>query len=237
MAKSYFAILGVSVDASPEEIRSAFRRLAKEFHPDHFEGSSETFRKIKEAYAVLNDARRRKKYTALLMRQTRPNASSETGRRPAEPLIPKQRPLAGGAPTPLGSHRHSGARRGEAVEPLPGPPQQPGHRPIYRMDRRGCPTGMDQTLVVPLTRAQAAQGGSVTVTVPARAVCPLCRGSGGGVFHACGQCGGVGEIPVAAPVRIPFPPGVERDFRVEVPLERLGMQQKRLIVRFQPPLF
>jgi curved DNA-binding protein CbpA len=40
MAKSYFAILGISSGASPEEVRAAYRRLAKEFHPDHFNGGS-----------------------------------------------------------------------------------------------------------------------------------------------------------------------------------------------------
>ena len=40
MAKSYFAILGVTSNASPNEIRSAYRQLAKAFHPDHFEGGS-----------------------------------------------------------------------------------------------------------------------------------------------------------------------------------------------------
>jgi DnaJ-class molecular chaperone len=38
MAKSYFAILGISQNATVDEIRSAYRRLAKEFHPDHYTG-------------------------------------------------------------------------------------------------------------------------------------------------------------------------------------------------------
>ena len=62
MAKSYFAILGVTSSASPDEIRSAYRRLAKEFHPDHFEGGSERFLEIQEAYSVLGDVYERDKY-------------------------------------------------------------------------------------------------------------------------------------------------------------------------------
>ena len=46
MAKSYFAILGISSGATADEIRSAYRRLAKEFHPDHYTGDSEIFRDI-----------------------------------------------------------------------------------------------------------------------------------------------------------------------------------------------
>ncbi len=45
MAKSYFAILGISPNATTDEIRSAFRRLAKEFHPDHHTGGSQRFQR------------------------------------------------------------------------------------------------------------------------------------------------------------------------------------------------
>ncbi len=46
MAKSYFTILGISPTATADEIRSAYRRLVKEFHPDYYPGDSETFRDI-----------------------------------------------------------------------------------------------------------------------------------------------------------------------------------------------
>ena len=62
MAKSYYAILGIAADASPGEIRSAYRRLAKAFHPDRYAGGSQTFRDIQEAYAVLGDHARRMAY-------------------------------------------------------------------------------------------------------------------------------------------------------------------------------
>jgi curved DNA-binding protein CbpA len=44
MAKSYYAILGISSMATPEEIRTAYRRLAKTYHPDYYTGSSDLFR-------------------------------------------------------------------------------------------------------------------------------------------------------------------------------------------------
>ena len=66
MAKNYFAILGVTTASSADEIRSAYRRLAKEYHPDHFEGGSEIFRQIQEAYMVLGNALRRSAYEEAL---------------------------------------------------------------------------------------------------------------------------------------------------------------------------
>jgi len=62
MAKSYFAILGISSGASADEVRSAYRRLAKEYHPDHYSGGSGKFQDIQEAYTVLGNKHRRHEY-------------------------------------------------------------------------------------------------------------------------------------------------------------------------------
>lgn len=60
----YYQILGVSRNASPEEIRSAFRRLAFQYHPDHNHNhdAEERFKEINQAYQVLSDAERRANY-------------------------------------------------------------------------------------------------------------------------------------------------------------------------------
>ena len=63
--KDYYGILGVSGDASAEEIKKAFRRLARETHPDANPGDAEAehrFREIAEAYEVLSDPEKRKLY-------------------------------------------------------------------------------------------------------------------------------------------------------------------------------
>ena len=65
MAKNYYLILGVSPDASPSEIKSAYRRLARKLHPDVNREDPEADRKFKdinEAYEVLGDADKRSKY-------------------------------------------------------------------------------------------------------------------------------------------------------------------------------
>ena len=61
--KDYYDILGVSKSASDAEIKSAFRKKAKEYHPDNKEtGNAEKFKEVSEAYGVLGDASQRKKY-------------------------------------------------------------------------------------------------------------------------------------------------------------------------------
>ncbi len=63
--KDYYKILGVSKDASADEIKKAYRKLAMKYHPDHASGSKkneEKFKEISEAYAVLSDPEKRKQY-------------------------------------------------------------------------------------------------------------------------------------------------------------------------------
>jgi curved DNA-binding protein len=63
--KDYYAILGVSKTATPEEIKQAFRKLARKFHPDVNPGNNQAeakFKEVNEAYEVLSDPDKRKKY-------------------------------------------------------------------------------------------------------------------------------------------------------------------------------
>lgn len=62
MAKDYYEILGVSKNASPEEIKQAFRKLAHEHHPDKKGGDEKKFKEINEAYQVLSNPEKRQQY-------------------------------------------------------------------------------------------------------------------------------------------------------------------------------
>lgn len=63
MAKrDYYEVLGVSKSASPDEIKKAFRRLAVKYHPDKEGGNEEKFKEVNEAYEVLKDESKRKRY-------------------------------------------------------------------------------------------------------------------------------------------------------------------------------
>ena len=64
--KTYYDVLGVEQNASDEEIKKAFRKLAVKYHPDHG-GDEEKFKEISEAYETLSNPEKRKEYDQLLM--------------------------------------------------------------------------------------------------------------------------------------------------------------------------
>jgi molecular chaperone DnaJ len=65
MAKDYYKIMGVQRDASQDEVRKAYRKLARKWHPDINPGNKEAeqkFKEISEAYDVIGDEKKRKLY-------------------------------------------------------------------------------------------------------------------------------------------------------------------------------
>jgi DnaJ-domain-containing protein 1 len=87
--EDYYSVLGLDAGASPDSIRIAYRRLARETHPDRFASSSDSEKsevavrmvRLNEAYAVLSDAKRRREYDESLRVQKilTPRSSSTTG--------------------------------------------------------------------------------------------------------------------------------------------------------------
>ena len=70
--KDYYEVLGLTAEAPAEEIRIAYRKLAKANHPDKHQGDPayvEKFKDIQEAYDVLSDAEKRKEYDAQLIKK------------------------------------------------------------------------------------------------------------------------------------------------------------------------
>jgi DnaJ-class molecular chaperone len=227
MAKSYFIILGVSPGATDDEIKSAYRRLAKEFHPDHYAGGNETFREIQEAYSVLGNVRRRREYEQQISKKPiNVSVKRPTHYPEPEPLIPEPRPIDVGAISPVRSFQTFSPSFDEVFDWL--------WSNFSSLTRPKSGRIQNVTFEVPLTREQAFRGGTTRVMVPAKSVCPTCRGYGGIGLYECSRCAGEGEISGEMPVSISFPPGLTKDHAVMIPLDRFGIRNLHMTVLFRP---
>lgn len=226
MAKSYFAILGISPGATVDEIRRAYRRLAKEYHPDRYTGSSARFRDIQEAYSVLGDNRRRTRYEQRI-RKVVPKTVLKPRPYPGpEPLIPEQGPMDLGEISPVRSFESLTPSFDEVFNWL--------WRNFSDISQPKSARIQNLTLEVTLTPDQARRGGTARIMVPAQAVCPTCRGYGGVGPYDCSRCAGEGVISGEMPVSVSFPPGITADHAVLLPLDRFGIRNVHMTVLFRP---
>lgn len=67
MPKDYYLVLGITSDATLDEIKDAYRRLAKEFHPDRYGDSHSPFLAVQEAYSILSDPIKRQTHDLELL--------------------------------------------------------------------------------------------------------------------------------------------------------------------------
>jgi len=178
--KDYYAILGVSRDATQEEIKRAYRRRALELHPDRNPDradAEERFKELAEAYGVLSDPDKRARYD-------RYGPEGFDGPPPFDPSIFEEvfGSFGGGfGLEDLFEHLFGGG--------LGGPRRGRGPRP-----RRG----RDLAATLELEFEEAVFGVETSLTLHRREPCPACGGSGaapGGIV-TCRTCGGQGRVVV-----------------------------------------
>jgi len=226
MAKSYFAILEVTSNATPVEIHSAYRRLAKEYHPDRYGGGGEPFRRIQEAYAILGDPVKRGAYEKTLSNVPVRRAPALNSNPEPEPLIPESSHVDMGAISPIRSFETISPSFDEMYDWL--------WKNFSTVEPSKSGRVQNLTLEVPLTKEQALRGGNARVLVPARTMCPTCDGYGHIGYYDCHRCAGEGAISGEVPISVSFPPGLAKDHSVVIPLDRLGIRNLHVTVQFRP---
>ena len=227
MRNNYYVILGVGSDATPEEIRSAYRHLALQLHPDLSGSDAEPFLNLQEAYKVLSDPAQRELYDDRL--QARPKAVV-SGRHGVEPLRarPRAEPMraAGTAPVHL---FHSFETYEPSFEEL-FERFWSNFEPVTRPKAEQIKS---LTVEVPLSLDQAASGGMARLLIPARAACPTCSGHGAVGPYECWRCSGQGSLTADYPLEVAYPPGIINDYAVQVPLQDFGIDNFYLVVLFR----
>ena len=175
MAKrDYYQVLGVARDASEEDLKKAYRKLAMQFHPDrnHGDASAEgKFKELNEAYDVLKDAEKRAAYDRF-GHAAFENGGGGGGGGGGNPF--------GGAFEDICEEMFGGLGRGGR-----------GRGPVGR--------GSDLRTAVEVTLEEAFSGAKKTIRVSTTVACEACKGSGaeGPAAQAaatCGTCGGSGKV-------------------------------------------
>ena len=179
--KDYYKILGVSKSATDKEIARAYRKLAKQYHPDANPGSEERFKEVSAAYEVLGDASKRKEYDEV-------RTLSESGFA-GNPFAHGAAGAPGGGFTnfkvedlgDLLGNIFGRGRRGRAQTATSAGPQR----------------GQDLEAELHLSFADAVKGATTTVNVTSEVPCSTCGGSGaapGSSPVVCSVCGGRGVV-------------------------------------------
>ena len=219
MARNYYAILGLGCDATPDEIKAAYRRKAQELHPDHSGAGSKPFLDIQEAYETLGDPARRRAYDD---RQAagQPRRSAPSWRAPVEPLVPDAGDWVGSWGSARHFHGPLESSAGGILDALWG---DWGPRPRAASRR-------EAHLEIRLTVEQALRGGNLRLWIPVQVQCPACWGQGGAGFYECWQCSGTGEITEEHPLSISFQPGIASDCEVHIVGEQVGLRGLDLVL-------
>ena len=228
--RDYYEVLGVDRQATPVELKRAYRGLAMRYHPDKNPGdheSEEHFKEIGEAYQVLSDPNRRQRYDAFGHDSDGVGASGFNFQS-AFDLFDMF--FAGGSPN---QRRRGGPRRGqdlrlqvtiefeeairgvtrtfEVTKPTTcgdcsGSGAKAGTSPV------ACPDCGGQGQV---QRVRQSLLGQMVTVEP----CPRCRGEGQTIEFPCPTCRGQGLVDTSKSIEVQIPPGVDNEMQVRVPGE------------------
>ncbi|MFN3813138.1 MAG: DnaJ C-terminal domain-containing protein [Aquificaceae bacterium] len=214
--KDYYQILGVDRNATKEEIKRAYRRLAKEYHPDvNSDGSApEKFKDINEAYHVLSDDEKRDEYDRIL--QSGDEKSYRDFMEYVQELLAS---IWQGMRTPPRPRRGSDVRLKVALtleEAAFGCEKE-----ISYEKWTDCPTCEGKGFVGKpekvLCQACEGTGKKVSGIFNFPRPCSVCKGRGYILKNQCVSCGGRGRVAKQTIIRVSIPPGTDEGDVLKVP--------------------
>ncbi|HMS55242.1 MAG TPA: molecular chaperone DnaJ [Fimbriimonadaceae bacterium] len=226
--RDLYEVLGVSRTASADEIKSAFRALARKYHPDVNQNKAEAeekFKEIGEAYSVLSDPEKRAQYDRFGTTEGMGDPFFGGGAANFGDLFemffggvasPRSRPTGRQgedvradvvltlAEVVTGAHKEITVRRSKACDSCSGSGVEGGGQP------ETCPNCKGQGMV---TQMRQTFIGSVRTSSP----CPTCSGEGTIIRNKCKTCSGKGQVMEKTTLTVDLPAGVETGATLHLP--------------------
>ena len=198
MAKQdYYEILGIKRDAKPDEIKKAYRRLARKYHPDVNPGdkaAEERFKRMSEAHDVLSDPKKRSVYDRFGQYSDNLADAAARGAGPSSGGVPR-RDLISQASTGVAAARQAPAA--EVVSAISFADLFGGGATKEKEPPRPQPQrGADIEMPLALSFEEAINGLTTNITVNRSEQCSRCNGAGdiGGPVVVCSTCKGSGQV-------------------------------------------
>jgi molecular chaperone DnaJ len=222
MQRDYYLVFRLTPEALAEEIEAAYQRLIIKLRPYLSGLGSDQFLELQEAYSVLSDPMRRAVYDRKAKEfPVRPaDATSAETLTPAQPVSRLEEiSLLRSFQTFVPSASEIFDRLWSNFELVTRPKAE-------RLE--------SLTVEVTLAPKQVLKGGQIRILVPARAICPACRGRGSVGTYQCWRCEGHGALTGEYPVNVSYPAGLEQDYIVRLSLDRFGIENFYLTVWIRP---
>ena len=202
--KDYYSILGVNRDASEREIKQAYRKLARKYHPDVNPGDKSAearFKQINEAYEVLSDKEKRQKYDQFGDQWQYADQFAQAGWQQA----PFRNFSQGGTTRVHFGEGDLGSLFDDLLQ---------GFRSSRRQARPR--RGQDIEHPVEVTLEEAYHGTTRTLSLGVEEPCSACRGTGRIQNLPCSVCRGSGVVSRVKRIEVKIPPGVRDGSRVRI---------------------
>jgi len=204
IGKDFYKLFGISPDSKVEDIKVAYRKLAKIYHPDINKGnkaSEEKFKELTEAYDLLCDPKKRKQYDIA-------NGFFKTDKIPnqvkaqAKQAYSKEKEVVEGKNAAHFSDILEGFWKKNPQGPAPKP------KPVLKPK-----SGSDITLDVEITPEEALNGTVKQINIMYLNACPKCGGTGA---NECILCRGTNDVPRQEKVKVKIPPNVKTGTKVRI---------------------
>ena len=213
--KDYYSILGIAKNAPDKDVKAAYRRMARKYHPDVNPGdkvAEARFKEINEAFEVLSDADKRKKYDQYGSDYENAEAFARARQQSQQQYSTYGRGGGGGAPFTT----YETSDMGDLNEVFESLLKGFGTGGARGGGRRASRRGQDIEHPVEVTLEEAYNGTRRVMELQSQQACPACQGTGRIKVGVCQTCRGAGRVIKPRRLEVKIPAGVKDGSKVRI---------------------